>query len=244
MRSLAEARRQSQRARDEQEAAAFEKLKQDKREEIREQRQASDALRDHTSLSHAALRALVQKADRFRHLQLLVRVGFAPWRRLVEHGHTNLSKAWQCRADRLRLWAWDAMVGHTVAQRTARIRHEYRLAAQATAHYRQKLMRHAWKRWSLHRKMLRAKATAIRGHFSQVTASKRAFTSWKLALERVRRRAAQQLRAVAPMGLRAVQRHYLARWRTYLEAERIDQEVRHRSAATWHKVQSWLKEGV
>ena len=45
-------------------------------------------------------------------------------------------------------------------------------------------------------------------------------------------------------GRRSVLRHSWVRWRAFMDAERMDQEVRHRSAATWFKVQEWLKEGV
>ena len=79
--------------------------------------------------------------------QLVVRLGFAPWRRLVEQKRLDLVKAWQFRVDRLRLWAWGMLVGHTIAQRTARIRQEFRQSAVAYAHYRQKLVRQSWKRW-------------------------------------------------------------------------------------------------
>ena len=78
---------------------------------------------------------------------MVVRLGFAPWRRLVEQKRLDIVKAWQFRVDRLRLWAWGMLVGHTIAQRTARIRQEFRQSAIAYAHYRNKLVRQSWKRW-------------------------------------------------------------------------------------------------
>ena len=150
-------------------------------------------------------------------------------------------KAMDFRDDTLLQLAWIALYGYCMNLRTERARREYRQGAMAKAHYLRNLLRCHFHRLKLHRKMLRAKATAVTGHFSRFTVGRRALGAWRIALERERRRAVQALRHVQPRGDASVKRYYFRRWQTRHTDWLLEKEVDSRAASQWAKVQGWLR---
>jgi len=113
----------------------------------------------------------------------------------------------------------------------------------AGAHYRRNLIRHCFGQMKLFRKMLRAKARAVTGHFSRFTVNRRAWGAWRVAVERSRRDYVAKARMVKPKGDRCVKRHAWQRWFQYHTEQLLDREVSNRADLTWAKVQGWMAEG-
>lgn len=93
----------------------------------------------------------------------------------------------------------------------------------------------------LYRRFMRAKANSVSGHFSKYVIKKTAFKAWSIAFERSKRQTAHQLRQATPIGNKVVKSYVWRRWVGYLNERRLDREVRHRSAATWEKLQKYMK---
>lgn len=228
---------EKQKEKAQQEEEAFNKLKEEKRLKMEMVKADSQREKDRALI----LQHRIKMADKFRRSQLLVRAGFAPWCRLIEQRRWNTIKAKNFRNDYLLQSTWIAFYGFVMMQRRERAHKEHRQGALASAHRRRKLLRTVWRRWILYRKMLRAKAKAVTGHFSRFTLSRRAFKAWRTTLEKVRRKMAQHMRFMAPRGDLCTLRYYFRQWSMYLEEQLIDRDVRNRSEATWAKVQAWLK---
>jgi hypothetical protein len=171
---------------------------------------------------------------------LLIQRGLGPWRRLVQDRRIAWVKAMDFREDTLLQQSWIALYGYCMALRTEKARRDYRQTATSVSHYKRSLMREHFRRWSLHRRLLKAKANAVTGHFSRFAVHRRAFGAWRISLERERRRMVQALRSVKPRGDRSIKRHF---WRKWLEMHTeflLEREVASRAESQWARVQSWL----
>ena len=67
-------------------------------------------------------------------------------------------------------------------------------------------------------------------------------SAWRVALEGSKRNTAVKMRLMAPKGNRIVMRYIWRLWIEFIQEEQLEREVRNRTAATWHKVQSWIQE--
>lgn len=179
-------------------------------------------------------------ATKFYNTQLILRLGLAPWCRLIEIKKMNSLKALNFRDDFLLQSSWIAFYGYVMMLKNERVRREYRASAFAVAHFRRSLIKKTWKCWSLYRKLLKAKAKAVTGHFSRYCILRRAYKDWRLTLERVRRKSTLQYRAVESRGNKCVIKFYWTRWYEFLQQSFIEREINNRADLTWNKVQKWL----
>jgi len=208
-------------------------------EHRRDQLESKTAI-DEKARNEAEARRKMKLAGAHGTRAVLIRSGFGPWQRLMVQSRLNWAKALYHRDDTLVQQAWIALYGYCMSSRSERARREYRQSSMAIAHYCRSLLRNTWRRWLLSRRLTRAKAVAVTGHFSRFTVNRRAFGAWRMALERVRRREVQQIRAVIPRGRRAVQRHFFVKWMDFHRDALLDREISNRADLTWQKVQSWL----
>lgn len=186
------------------------------------------------------LQRKLDTATKFHNTQLLMRLGFVPFCRLLEIKKLNSLKAANFRDDYLLQSSWIALYGYVMMLKNERIRREYRASAFAVAHFRRSLLKKTWKSWSLYRKLLKAKAKAVTGHFSRFSIVRRAYKAWRLTLERVRRKNILKLRAVEPRGDKCTIKFYWKRWYEYLQQSLVEREISNRADLTWNKVQKWL----
>jgi hypothetical protein len=182
----------------------------------------------------------LENSIKFYNTQLIMRLGFSPWCRLLEIKKMNTLKAANFRDDYLLQSSWIAFYGYVMMLKNERVRREYRASAYAVAHFRRSLLKKTWKGWSLYRKLLKAKAKAVTGHFSRYSVVYRAYKAWRLTLERVRRKIILQLRAVEPRGNKCTMKFYWNRWYEFLQQSLIEREINNRADLTWNKVQKWL----
>jgi len=182
----------------------------------------------------------LENSIKFYNTQLIMRLGFSPWCRLLEIKKMNTLKAANFRDDYLLQSSWIAFYGYVMMLKNERVRREYRASAYAVAHFRRFLLKKTWKGWSLYRKLLKAKAKAVTGHFSRYSVVHRAYKAWRLTLERVRRKTILQLRAVEPRGNKCTMKFYWNKWYELLQQSLIDREINNRADLTWNKVQKWL----
>jgi len=181
-----------------------------------------------------------QRAVAFHQKQLLIRCGFAPMLHLVEMSRNNWMAAVNFADDVLLQQAWVAFYGYCANKKRDRVRKEYRQASLAVSHYKHKLVGSVFRRWSLHKKMLRAKAKAVTGHFSRFTANRRAWRAWRDALEKSRRQTVAKLRAAKPRGDLCVLKHCFRRWSEFLRERLLEVEVDARVDFKWNVVRGWL----
>ena len=180
------------------------------------------------------------RADAFRRKQLLIRCGFAPMLRLLEIARNQWFTAINFNDDSLLQQAWVALYGFCANKKKERIRKEYRQASLAVSHYKFKLVQSVFRRWSLHRRMLRAKAVAVTGHFSRFTANRRAWRAWRSALEKSRRQTVVNLRMAKPKGDLCVLKHCFGRWSEYMRERLLEVEVNARADLKWGQIQALL----
>lgn len=193
-------------------------------------------------LDEMHMQTLRARAKTFYEQQLLVRCGLAPLLQLVDAARTNWIKAMDFYDDSLVQAAWVALYGFCATQKRDRLRRDHRQAALATSHYKRTLIYSNFRRWALHRRMLKAKATAVTGHFSRFTVGRRAWRAWRIALEQSRRQQAMRFKLARPIGDRCTMRHCFIKWTAFMAERRLEAEVEARSDFTWSKVQNWLKE--
>jgi hypothetical protein len=84
----------------------------------------------------AEQRRWLERAKDFRARQLLVRRGLAPWRRYIQRAQDMQDRAVHFHAAKLAARIWHAYRGYVASMRAERVRTEYRLAAQASSHYK------------------------------------------------------------------------------------------------------------
>jgi hypothetical protein len=180
-----------------------------------------------------------KKAIAFNRKQILIRCAFVPMLRLVEVARNNWFTAVNFCDDYLLQQAWMALYGYCANIKKERIRKEFRQGSLATSHYKHKLLSALFKRWSLYRKMLRAKAVAVTGHFSRFTANRRAWRAWRDALEKSRRQTVAKIRAAKPIGDLCVLKHCFRRWTHFLKERLVEVEVDARTDLKWDQVKSW-----
>jgi len=191
----------------------------------------------HKDAAEAELKQKWKSAVAFYNKQLLIRRGLAPLMRLVEISRNNWFTAVNFSDDFLLQQSWVALYGYCANRKKERIRKEYRQASMAMSHYKSNLLQSIFRRWSLHRKMLRAKAIAVTGHFSRFTANRRAWRAWRDALEKRRRQVVTKMRLAKPLGDRCVYRHSFGRWLEFLKERLVEVEVDYRAASTWQRIQ-------
>lgn len=196
----------------------------------------SSQLKDQQEMKEKKHRAVA-----FYSKQLLIRRGLAPLLRLIESARNNWFTAVNFYDDVLLQQAWVALYGFCANKKKERIRKDYRQASLALSHYKSALVRQVFKRWSLHRRMLRAKAVAVTGHFSRFTTNRRAWRAWRDALEKSRRQTVQKLRLAKPQGDRCLLKHCFTRWGEFMRERLLEVEVNARSDYTWAKVKTWLE---
>jgi len=218
------------------EAEALVKLQEDHRAQL----ESAKAEAQKTKEQIGELKRKIKAAEKCYRNHLVISVGWKGFLALIEHTRLNWAKAVNYFDDSLLQATWIAFYGYCMMQKQERMRKEARQSSMALAHYRRKLVRSTWRRWILHRRMLRAKAVAVTGHFSRFTCSRRAFGAWRIALERSRRRQVQQLRAVQPRGNRCILRFFWARWMAFFQEALVEREVKNRTDLQWSRVQSWL----
>lgn len=97
-----------------------------------------------------------------------------------------------------------------------------------------------WLRWSLRRRLLKAKAKAVTGHFSKFTNVRRAFGAWTIAIEKQRRLEVHRIRAMVPRGNRSMLRYYWHKWSLFHEDALFEKEVARRTDSMMAKVSSYL----
>lgn len=209
-------------------------------EEHRREQLVSKTAVEEKARQEAELRRKMKMSVAHGTRAVLIRAGFGPWQRLMVQCRLDWAKAMYHRDDTLVQQAWIALYGYCMSSRSERARREYRQSSMAKAHYYRGLLRGTWRRWLLSRRLTRAKAVAVTGHFSRYTVNRRAFGAWRLALERIRRQEVQQIRAVVPRGKRSVQRHFFAKWMEFHRDALLDREISNRTDLTWQKVQAWL----
>ena len=170
------------------------------------------------------------------------RFGLGPWRFLMELARLNTGKAVSFAADRLKQWAWHCLLGYHRAHRADRARREYRLSLQATAHYRNKLLRSVYRQWSLLRRVLRAKAKAVTGHFSRYTLVRRSMKAWKVAYQRSLTNTAYLMHTIgSPHFNRSLTRRVWNMWRRFHEEMQFDREAQQRANSKWTRMQGYLQ---
>jgi len=210
------------------------------REERRNKIEKEKALSVRNKEIQLELQRKLETAIKFHNTQLIMRVGFVPWCRLVELKKMNLLKAANFREDYLLQSSWIAFYGYVMMLKNERVRKEYKANAFAVAHFRRNLLKKTWKCWSLYRKLLRAKAKAVTGHFSRYCIVRRAYKAWRLTLERLRRKQILKLRSVEPRGNKCTMKFYWNRWYEYLQQSLVEREINNRADLTWNKIQKWL----
>jgi hypothetical protein len=109
---------------------------------------------------------------------------------------------------------------------------------------RRQLLRFIWKKWKLHRKLLKTKALTVGGEFSRHSIRRRAFVAWRISLEKCERKRAVQMQTISmPFSNFMMKKRLFQKWKFYLENEKISRDIQIRSDLTWNKVQSWLSNG-
>ena len=63
-----------------------------------------------------------------------------------------------------------------------------------------------------------------------------------MAYEELQRKNIQKMKSVKPNRDKIILRFFWHRWIVRAQEEEMEREVRNRSAASWHKVQGWLKQ--
>jgi len=215
------------------EEAKFAQFQQEHKQHVMAQKENAA----HKEAAEAELRQKWKIAVAFYNKQLLIRRGIAPLMRLVEISRNNWFTAANFSDDFLLQQSWVALYGYCANRKKERIRKEFRQASLAMSHYKSNLLQSIFRRWSLHRKMLRAKAIAVTGHFSRFTANRRAWRAWRDALEKRRRQAVTKMRLAKPLGDRCVCRHSFGRWLEFLKDRLVEVEVDYRAASTWQRLQ-------
>lgn len=186
--------------------------------------------------------AMVHRAESFRRKWLMIHHGLAPWIRYMNRSYRQHQQAIQFDNRRLLTNTWQLLKIYAHTRKAERIRQEYGQSLMATNHHRRRLLRHIFKQWQLYRKLLRAKARALMGHFSRRTLPKRVFQAWKLAYARsVRSTNARLQRDIIPFANRVVKRYYWQQWLEFLQEKRLSREIEYRSEMKWQAVQSWLR---
>jgi len=160
--------------------------------------------------------------------------------RLMELNRMNRIRAKAFYNDNLLQNAFVSMYAYSQAEIRDRNKKESRQSQTALLFRRKRLLRIAWRGFLLNRRMLKAKAKAVTGHFSRFTTRRRAFRAWRLALERTRRAMVSKTRAVVPRGDLCTRRFYYRRWQAFLQESLIEREVNKRTQAMMSKVKSWL----
>ncbi len=209
-------------------------------EEHRREQLVTKAAMNEKAQEEAELKRKTKIATAHSTRSLLIRAGFGPWQRLMVQSRLNWAKSMNHRDDVLLQQTWIALYGYCMSSRSERARREYRQSSMAIAHFRTGLLRTMWRRWMLGRRLAKAKAVAITGHFSRYTVHRRAFSAWRLALERVRRLEAQQLKSVEPRGRKSALRYFWGKWLEYHQDALLDREINNRAQLTWQRVQGWL----
>ena len=209
-------------------------------EEFRSKSEANKVTVQEKAKKEGELKRKVAKAVDHRSQSLLISKGFGPWRKLVQHRRIEWIKAMDFHEDTLLQSTWIALYGYCMNLRTERARRESRQSSMATAHYKRELIAAMFRTWQLHRKLLKAKAKAVTGHFSRFTIHRRAFSAWRVALERERRRTVQAMRSVKPRGDRVIKRYFWSKWMQLHQEALLNREVNNRVESQWAKVQSWL----
>ena len=74
------------------------------------------------------------------------------------------------------------------------------------------------------------------------TTCRQSFSAWKMAYEELQRKNIQKMKSVKPNRDKIILRFFWHRWIVRAQEEEMEREVRNRSAASWHKVQGWLKQ--
>ena len=186
------------------------------------------------------LQLAIGKSDRFYRKQLLVRRGLSPWVRLMELCRLNRIRAKAFYNDNLLQGAFVSLYAYCQSEKKDRSKKESRQSQVALLFRRKRLLRMAWRGFLLHRRMLKAKAVAVTGHFSRFTVRRRALRAWRIALERTRRALVGKVRAAAPRGDLCSKRFYYRRWQDFLQERLLDREVAARTQAMMSRVKSWL----
>lgn len=210
------------------------------REERKNKLEKEKALSIRNKEMQLELQRKLETAIKFHNTQLIMRVGFVPWCRLLDLKKMSLLKAANFREDYLLQSSWIAFYGYVMMLKNERVRKEYRANAYAIAHFRRNLLKKTWKCWSLYRKLLRTKAKAVTGHFSRYCIVRKAYKAWRLTLERLRRKEILKLRSVEGRGNKCTMKFYWNRWYDFLQQCLVEREINNRADLTWNKVQKWL----
>lgn len=107
--------------------------------------------------------------------------------------------------------------------------------------HRMRILKNAWRRWRLLKKIVRAKGIVVYKKFSGSILLNRSWKAWKVAFERSRRKEVYQIQIAMPQGREKIYRYFWKKWLDYVHEARLEREVSYRSAVTWSKVQSWLQ---
>eukprot|EP01041_Mallomonas_annulata_P011679 gene11679-24459_t len=180
---------------------------------------------------------MTQKAHDHYRKQLLVVYGIGPWLRLVNERRLDWEKAVTYHRDYLIQSTWDSLSAYVIARKTERYRMEQRQSHLALAHYRSKLLRLVWNRFHLWKRLLRAKAAAVFGQATMFRPVQKAFSAWKISLERQYRHIAKEMKRMKPLGDRCIMRHVWRQWYQHTVEQRTQREISLRSNMMWSKVQ-------
>lgn len=172
--------------------------------------------------------------------QLLVRRGFSPWRNYIEICRYNQSKAESFRRRHLCQSAWSLLSSFLQLVRHERAVDQRRKTLLAGGHYKMYLLQRVFKEWKQLRRVVRAKADAVRRHFRGYLLKKIALQAWRIALEATRRRFAKRLVEARAYSEKNCQRRCWTAWLEYIEESRLDREAQNKASQTWSRAQRML----
>ena len=121
----------------------IDRLREEKRLQIEKSKQEN-------MLEKEKLNVLMKKlesAGKFYNKQLLVRVGMAPWIRLIEQRRMSSVRAKSYYDDHLVQSTFMALYSYAMLEKNERSRKEYKQTLLAATYYRKKLLKNIWKHW-------------------------------------------------------------------------------------------------
>lgn len=121
----------------------IDRLREEKRLQIEKAKQENLLEKEKMSV----LTKKLEIAGKFYNKQLLVRVGMAPWIRLIELRRMNRVKAKSYYDDHLVQSTFMALYSHAMLEKNERSRREYKQTLYAATFYRKKLLGNIWKHW-------------------------------------------------------------------------------------------------
>jgi hypothetical protein len=182
----------------------------------------------------------LRNAEKHFAMHLLVRLGISPWKRFVEGCRKLQRRADEFRRKSLCYRLMQCLKVYVHACKHRALVEERRNTAIAVSHRWCTQLRRVFKEWGLLRRVVRAKADAVRRHFSRYTVLRRSLQLWRVALEAATRKRNDMLHRadlIAALGLR---RRVFRLWLEGIDDLRIEREAHRRAGSTWTKAAAVL----